>query len=231
MDKLAEELEKAGLPAALGRPSAWNAPELAKLAIQTLVPSVCMGALTTVVSGKFDKAQQGLLSQIQSKSSREMEQAQRQRTEEEQQRQRLVQQQARHGKRLWIWDQLAPDLQDIRCYVLALPECAELGPQEILLRKRHSDSIMSSYRDFLPEDFVKAYGAFTDAAFELSADPSLPIRLRASFVSRPPDKKKLVKPLFAYGKDLLAARAQQPVITAKWDALQQAVSQMFAPPP
>jgi hypothetical protein len=217
-----------GVPAALSRPSSWNAAELTKLVIQTLVPSVCMGAFTTVVSGRLDKAQKGLLAQIQSKSQSESEQAKRQRAEEEERHSREQKLQALHGRRLWIWDQVAPDLQDIRCYVPALSACADLGPQEILLRKRHSDFVLSAYRDFLPERFVSAYGAFTDSAFEVPKDLSQPTRLRASYLNRPPDKNKLVKPLFVYGKDLGAARAQQPVITAKWDALQQSVSQMFA---
>lgn len=233
-DKIEEGLQKLGVPAPLARFRAWDWSEVSKLLIQTLVTPLTLGIFSFFLSDKVDKSQQGFFTQmqtqIQSSTANAEEQAKRQRKEEEEQRHRQQVQDALHGKRLWIWDQLAQDLYAIRCSVLALPACAELSPGDILVRKQRCDFVVSAYRDFLPEALVSAYGAFSESVFAESQDPAVPTTVRASYVNRPLAKTKQQKQIFAYGKDAQAALTQQAVINAKWEALREAVSKMLAPP-
>lgn len=234
MSKIEQELQKLGVPAPLARLRSWDWSEVSKLLIQTLVTPLTLGVFSYFLSGKVDKAQQGFLTQvqtqIQSSAASAEDKAKHQRAEEEQQRHKQQVQEALHGKRMWVWDQISLDLYDIRCYMLALPACAELSLGDILARKQRCDFVVSAYRDFLPEVLVSAYGAFSDSAFATSTDPAAPTTVRASYVNRALDKKKPQKQVFAYGKDVQAALTQQKVIEEKWEALRAAVSQMLAPP-
>lgn len=189
-----------------------------------------MGVFSVFLSGKVDKAQQGLVEQIQNRTKSSEEQARLQRAEEEQQRRRQQQEQATFSKQLSLWDQLAPDLYGIRCYALSLPGCAELGPADVLSRKQRCDTLMNAYRDFLPVSVVSAYEAFSDSVFAISKDPSAPVMLRLSYSDHPKVKKKPEKRLFSYGKDSEAAHAQRKSIGEKWEALRQAISKMLVNP-
>ena len=229
--RLAAGLDAGSLATVLSQGASIRREGIWKFLIQTLVTPLSAGVFGVFVSGKVDKAQQGFVEHLQSQEVRAQQQAQQRHGEELKRKQAEEQQRVLVGKRLWIWDQLAPGLHDIQCYMDDPAMCGALTANDVLARKQHCDFIISAYRDYLPPTMLTAYGAYVDAVFAVEPQGDLRVRLRTS-LRKTSSKTKADRPkpaLFAYGKDAEAAQAQRKVILDRWAALRAAISQMLAP--
>lgn len=220
--QLADELAKAGVPAALLEQRSWSGAGIGKLLIQTLVTPLTLSVFGVFMSGKMDQTQQGFITHLQNQA----EQGQRQRQGEIQSERQLQQKHVLVSKRIWLWDQIAQDLYDIVCYLQEQPSCKDITPEDVISRQKHCEFMLSAYREFVPDSVEQSYLAFSAAAFEIPKDPQGTVKLKASFRGRPRGKKKPKPIFFAYGKDVEAARAQLKVILPAWEALRKTVSQM-----
>ncbi len=81
-------------------------------------------------------------------------------------------------KRLQLFEQVAPMLNDIHCFYQAVGHWAELNPEEIIRRKRAIDRAIQVNRYLFGADFWQAYQRFEEAHFEMFSAPGQPARLR-----------------------------------------------------
>jgi len=83
-------------------------------------------------------------------------------------------------KRIAVYDQVAPRLNDIMCFYRAVGHWASLDPDKIIAAKREADRQMHVYRALFSAEFFAAYQAFMDACFETYSDPrgGAPAKLR-----------------------------------------------------
>lgn len=214
-----------------------NRSELWTMLVQTLITPLTLAVFSFFLSGRLEKSQEGFLTQFQKQALEATDKAHRQRATEEEVRRKEAQarreeqrQDALRARRLWTWDQVAEDLYELQCYVLAVPECRLLSVESVLGRKQHCDSVIHANREFLPDSVLKSYADFAEAAFESAKKPAGSLRLRCSYANRPLVKKRAQKKLFAYGKDIKSALAQHKQISEKWKILRHEISQMIATP-
>jgi hypothetical protein len=81
-------------------------------------------------------------------------------------------------KRLELFEQVAPKLNDIFCFYQAVGHWAELSPEEVIKRKRAIDRIIQVDRFLFESEFWDAYQQFDKAHFDLFAAVGQPARLR-----------------------------------------------------
>src|SRR5215831_10304331 len=81
-------------------------------------------------------------------------------------------------KRLQLFEEVAPRLNDIFCFFQAVGHWAELNPDEVIKRKRAIDREVAVNRYLFHSDFWDAYRRFEEAHFEMFAAAGLPARLR-----------------------------------------------------
>src|SRR5205823_1433668 len=81
-------------------------------------------------------------------------------------------------KRLALFEDIAPRLNDIHCFFLAVGHWAELNPAEVIKRKRAIDRSVQINRYLFRSDFWEAYQRFENAHFELFGTVGQPARLR-----------------------------------------------------
>ena len=74
-------------------------------------------------------------------------------------------------KRIAIYDQVAPRLNDILCFYRAVGHWASLDPEKIIAAKREADRHMHVYRALFSTEFFASYKAFMDLCFETYSDP------------------------------------------------------------
>jgi hypothetical protein len=80
-------------------------------------------------------------------------------------------------KRLYLFEDIAPKLNDIFCFYQAVGHWAELNPEEVIKRKRAIDRSVQVNRYLFNSDFWNEYQRFEKAHFELFAAPGQPARL------------------------------------------------------
>jgi hypothetical protein len=82
------------------------------------------------------------------------------------------------SKRLDLFEDIAPKLNDIHCFFQAIGHWAELDPQEVIRRKRAIDRTIQVNRYLFSGGFWDAYQRFERAHFEMFSTPGQPARLR-----------------------------------------------------
>jgi hypothetical protein len=81
-------------------------------------------------------------------------------------------------KRLRLFEEVAPLLNDVFCFFQAIGHWAELSPEEVIKRKRAIDRSLQVNRYLFRSDFWEAYQQFEKAHFEMFAAVGRPARLR-----------------------------------------------------
>jgi len=81
-------------------------------------------------------------------------------------------------KRLELFDEVAPKLNDIYCFFQAIGHWAELSPGEVIKCKRGIDRAIAVNRYLFHSAFWDAYQRFETAHFELYSSAGQPARLR-----------------------------------------------------
>jgi hypothetical protein len=81
-------------------------------------------------------------------------------------------------KRLTLFEDIAPKLNDIFCFFQAIGHWAELTPEEVIKRKRAIDREVAVNRYLFHSDFWDAYRRFEEAHFDMFAAVGQPARLR-----------------------------------------------------
>jgi hypothetical protein len=81
-------------------------------------------------------------------------------------------------KRLQLFEEVAPKLNDMLCFFQAIGHWAELSPPEIIKRKRAVDRSVQVNRYLFRSDFWDAYQRFEQAHFEMYAAVGRPAKLR-----------------------------------------------------
>ena len=70
-------------------------------------------------------------------------------------------------KRLQLFEDVAPKLNDIHCFFQAIGHWAELSPDEVIKRKRAIDRSIEGNRYLFRSDFWDAYRRFETTHFDL----------------------------------------------------------------
>jgi hypothetical protein len=81
-------------------------------------------------------------------------------------------------KRLALFEDIAPKLNDIHCFYQSIGHWTELTPEDIIRRKRAVDRSIQVNRYLFRLDFWQAYQDFEQAHFEMFSAPGQPARLR-----------------------------------------------------
>jgi hypothetical protein len=81
-------------------------------------------------------------------------------------------------KRLQLFEDIAPKINDVFCFFQAIGHWADLGPDEIIKRKRAIDRVIQVNRYLFRSDFWEAYQRFENAHLEMFAAVGRPARLR-----------------------------------------------------
>jgi hypothetical protein len=81
-------------------------------------------------------------------------------------------------KRLQLFEDVAPKLNDIFCFYQSIGHWAELSPEEIIRRKRSIDRVIQVNRYLFRSDFWDEYRRFEEAHFEMFVAAGQPARLR-----------------------------------------------------
>jgi hypothetical protein len=81
-------------------------------------------------------------------------------------------------KRLDLFEDVAPKLNDIFCFYQAVGHWAELNPEEIIRRKRAIDRAIQVNRYLFRKGFWDAYQRFEKSHFEMFTAVGKPARLR-----------------------------------------------------
>jgi hypothetical protein len=80
-------------------------------------------------------------------------------------------------KRLHLFEDIAPRLNDIFCFYQAVGHWAELNPEEVIKRKRAIDRTIQVNRYLFRSEFWDEYQRFEKAYFEMFTTPGQPARL------------------------------------------------------
>jgi hypothetical protein len=83
-------------------------------------------------------------------------------------------------KRLAIYDELSPSLNDVYCYFTRVGSWNERSPDEIVALKRSMDRTANVYRYLFTPAFWDAYQSFIAACYETYTGAGRPARLRTS---------------------------------------------------
>ena len=127
----------------------WDSLEVAKLLVAALTP-ILLFALGLIVS----------------RSAKRVEQAQwANRT--------LI------GRRLDLYEQMAPKLNDLLCFFLLVGHFREVTPPKALARKRELDKIFHTHAPLFTREFVHLYFEFMNLCFEPFTGVARQAKLRA----------------------------------------------------
>lgn len=128
----------------------WNSLEVAKLAVALITPVVVL-----------------LLGIWVTRLAKRLEQAQWA-------NQKVIE------KRLAIYDDLSPSLNDVYCYFMRVGSWNERSPEEIVAVKRSMDRTANVYRYLFTPAFWDAYQGFIAVCYETYTGAGRPARLRTS---------------------------------------------------
>ena len=81
-------------------------------------------------------------------------------------------------KRLQLFEEVAPKLNDIFCFYQAIGHWAELDPNEVIRRKRAIDRAIQVNRFLFEVGFWDAYQRFEKSHFDMFTAVGQPARLR-----------------------------------------------------
>ena len=87
-------------------------------------------------------------------------------------------------KRLALFEQVAPKLNDLYCYFTYVGHWKELDPPAIVARKRDLDKVMHVYEPLFPRHLHVDYDAFMDNCFKTFGGSGTDARLRTGYKVR-----------------------------------------------
>lgn len=93
-------------------------------------------------------------------------------------------------KRIVIYDELAPLLNDLYCYFVFVGNWKELRPPQVLEMKRTLDKKVHVYAALFSPSFLKLYNSFIEVCFETFVGPGLDARLRTLITSSNGDRRQ-----------------------------------------
>lgn len=70
-------------------------------------------------------------------------------------------------KRLEVWDEVAPKLNDVYCYCMRVGSWKDFSPKEVISWKRGIDKIIHTNRPYFSPEFFKCYQEFMDVCFAI----------------------------------------------------------------
>jgi hypothetical protein len=135
-------------------PSAWSSLEIAKLTVSALTPIV------VVVIGLWLNRRLKAFEYLQWTNQKVTE------------------------KRIAIFDQLAPLLNDVYCYFTFRGSWKDLTPIEVVSKKREMDRIVHVNAPLFSPEFVRVYNYFIDACYETYTGWGRNARLRTAWERR-----------------------------------------------
>jgi hypothetical protein len=94
-------------------------------------------------------------------------------------------------KRIVIYDELAPMLNDLYCYFQFVGNWKELTPPQILEIKRRLDKKAHLYAPLFSPAYLSLYNDFIHLCFETFVGPGLDARLRTPIASFDGDRKEV----------------------------------------
>jgi len=69
-------------------------------------------------------------------------------------------------KRIEVWDEIGPVVNDIYCYCFRVGGWKKFTPPEIIDKKREADKLVHLNRPYFSDDFYKIYCRFINSCFE-----------------------------------------------------------------
>ena len=81
-------------------------------------------------------------------------------------------------KRLTLFEDIAPKLNDVYCYFQAIGHWSDLNPDEIIVRKRDIDRALNVNRFLFDQDVWAAYKQFQTLHFDMWSGVGKPAKLR-----------------------------------------------------
>ena len=93
-------------------------------------------------------------------------------------------------KRLTVFDESAPLLNDLYCYLMFVGNWKELKPNELVQRKRQLDKKIYVYAALFSQDLIDSYNAFIHACFETYNGPGHDARIRTYVESPDGDRRR-----------------------------------------
>jgi hypothetical protein len=132
--------------------SHWNSLEVVKLFISTLTP------LLVVIIGFLISRRLKRLDSLQWKNQKVTE------------------------KRIAVFEQLAPLLNDVFCYFMRVGGWKEMEPPGVVSKKRAMDRIVHVNRPLFSPAFFVSYQSFIDTCYSVYTGPGRDAELRTSYV-------------------------------------------------
>jgi hypothetical protein len=139
----------------------WDSVELARLAVAALTPLAVLG-----------------LGLIVARSTRRIEAIQ-------------YANQTVVGRRLEVFEQVAPKLNKLLCFFAFVGRWKEITPNEVLILKRDADEVMFTNRLLFSDALFGAYQAFTERFFAMFATVDGDALIRARIASSLGDRRRL----------------------------------------
>ena len=93
-------------------------------------------------------------------------------------------------KRLEIFDQLAPGLNQIFCFVMWVGYWKDVSPRDAVETKRDLDKTVNIYRHLLSEEFYDAYNEYIHSIFETFSGAGHNAKIRSTIESVDGDRRK-----------------------------------------
>jgi hypothetical protein len=144
-----------------GMPSPWNSLEVTKLIVSLATPALVVWLTYQV--GRFTSR----LERTQWAN------------------QKLIE------KRLQIFDDVAPELNDLYCYFCRIGNWKELSPPDVISKKRELDRRVHVYEPLLPDGAIAAYDSFMAACFQTFSKPGTDAKLLTPIVTGDGDRSKV----------------------------------------
>jgi hypothetical protein len=138
----------------------WNSLEIAKLIVQLLVP-VSVGMTGLFINNRLKR-----IDEAQWKGRKVIE------------------------KRIEIFDRLAPDLNQLFCYMDWVGEWQEITPPQVIAMKRRLDKGFYVNRYLISESVFDGYQAFVGLLFRTNVAAGKDALIRTSLVSENGDRRK-----------------------------------------
>jgi hypothetical protein len=93
-------------------------------------------------------------------------------------------------KRIAVFDDLAPLLNDLYCYLMFVGNWKELKPNEVVQKKRQLDKKFYVYAALFSPELIRVYNDFIHCCFETYISPGHDARIRTRVESPDGDRRK-----------------------------------------
>lgn len=139
----------------------WTSLEVVKLVISALTP-IAVVVLTLVVTRSTDRVRAA-----QDRAVQRLEAAERA-------NRRVL------DLLIEVHERMAPELNDLYCFVRLRGHFRDIDPPDALQRKRSCDRLFHVHRHLFDDDFRARYQDFVEACFAHFGDPGVEARIRGS---------------------------------------------------